>query len=344
MKNENQPTYNPHWNTMQSKPQLELKLFTSNYINHTPEISTSTSLSLPPKPLSYIPYFFENSTKTNNTSDYYWLHPKNSTAILSDDYKYPLLNDKEGFLDHLSIKQFSLCAVRTSGQQVALVLAHYFQDLMKYKMEIDTLVWDDKLTEEEGEDKVTKWEEKEWTERIKSIPSKIYHSFLKIQSVTLCMRCYEYALNQYYNTSIELMDIFTKDSLHYSRRQAASTIITRYTTDYFDKLFFVCLWSNCIRYLSDYSVTQLYLLCKFWYKCYFRKKGDDDDDDDEKSKVIVAHEKRQLFKDSCNVIMVRFLGWVFSSATAAVGGIVYPKFGTLLGGNLGDSLISSLAD
>ena len=178
---------------------------------------------------------------------------------------------------------------------------------------------------------------------MKSIPSKIYHSFLKIQSVTLCMRYYEYALNHYHNTSIELMDILTKDSLLYSRRQAASTIITRYTTDYLDKLFFVCLWSNCIRYLSDYSVTQLYLLCKFWYDCYFKKKGGDDID---KSKAEVAHAqaKRKLFKDSCNVIKVRFLGWIISSATAAVGGIVYPKFGTLLGGNLGDSVVSSLAE
>jgi len=386
--NENNLMNNQYWNAMPSSsmaPQLELKLFTSNY------------------------YLSDNKVGygNNNTSTYYWLHPKNSTIILSDDYNYPLLNDKKEFLDHLSMKQLSLCTVRTAGQQVALVFAHYFQDLMNFKMEKDTLVWDDKLTEEEAEDQVADWEEKEWTKRMKSIPERIYKAFFKIQSVTLCMRYYEHVLNHYCCTSIELMDLFTKDSLHYSRRQAASTVITKNTNDYFSKMFYVCLWSNCIGFLSDYTVTQLLLVCRFWYKCYCIRKDESDASDASEPSVApqdyseafsvsepsvapqdspkagqdtgepcqegksndqdptsveaiadeamayaksllhekaIANAKSSLYAESGKLIMIRFIAWIFSSMTAAAGGIIYPKFGTLLFGNLGDSIISSLHD
>jgi len=256
MKDDNQNPMN-NWNAMPTPtsipPQLELKLFSSSYVNNdSPETATNgfasstNTLSLPSSststPVSSISYSLENYSNTiKNSTSLYWLHPKNSTIILSDDYKYPLLNDRKDFFAHLSMKQLSLCAVRIAGTQTALVFAHYFQDLMNYKLENDTLVWDDELTEEQAELLVKIWEEKEWTKRMKSIPERIYKAFFRIQSVALCMRYYECVLNHYCCTSIELMDLLTKDSLAYSRRQAASTIITRYTNDYFSNVLCVSM-------------------------------------------------------------------------------------------------------
>lgn len=366
MKDDNQNPMN-NWNAMPTPtsipPQLELKLFSSSYVNNdSPETATNgfasstNTLSLPSSststPLSSISYSLESYSNTiKNSTSLYWLHPKNSTIILSDDYKYPLLNDRKDFFAHLSMKQLSLCAVRIAGTQTALVFAHYFQDLMNYKLENDTLVWDDELTEEQAELLVKIWEEKEWTKRMKSIPERIYKAFFRIQSVALCMRYYECVLNHYCCTSIELMDLLTKDSLAYSRRQAASTIITRYTNDYFSKIFYVCLWSNCIGFLSDYTVTQLWLVCKFWYNCYYPKKKKNVAQDyldgicnNTNSSNAIADAKNLLYVESGKLITIRFIGWIFSSMTAAAGGILYPKFGTLLFGNLGDSMISSMSD
>jgi len=337
---------------LSSSPQLELKLFSSTYSDYGSEAknnsTTTTNLfsapSLLSTPLSSISYY---QGSDNSNPSIYWLHPKNSTNILSDDYNYPLLNDKKTYLEHLSTKQLSLNIIRTAGTQGGLVVAHYYQDLMNYKMENDTLVFDDKLTEEEAEEAVAIWEEREWTKRMnmKSISEKIYQTFLKIQAVTMCMRSYEHVLIHYCSPSIPLIDLLTKDPVAYSRRQAAATIITRYTNDYFSKMFYVCLWGNCISHLSDYTVQQILLVGKYWYDCYYTRDTEDGQDGTSIDKnVAVTDAKTSLYIQSVKIIMFRLIGWVFSSMTAAAGSMIYPKFGTILGVGLGDSLINALSD
>merc|ERR1711862_857335 len=197
-------------------------------------------------------------------------------------------------------------------------------------------------------------EEREWSKRMnmESIWKKIYQTFFKLQSVTICMRSYEYVLVHYSSSSsIYLIDLLTKDPLAYSRRQAASTMIERCTNDYFSKMFYVSLWSNCITFLSDYTVRQILLVVTYWKNCYDihvranEVVGEDDDQSCCKSKeVAITNARTVLYTQTCNILMSRLIGWIFSSMTAAIGSIVYPKFGTLLGGNLGDSIISNLTE
>merc|ERR1712228_64199 len=94
----------------------------------------------------------------------------------------------------------------------------------------------------------------------------------------------------------------------------------------------------------------------YWKNCYDIRAAKDvveDDvsrltDDDQscikKKEDAIADARTVLYTQTCNILMSRLIGWIFSSMTAAIGSIIYPKFGTLLGGNLGDSIISNLTE
>merc|ERR1711982_100613 len=141
---------------------------------------------------------------------------------------------------------------------------------------------------------------------------KIYQTFFKLQSVTICMRSYEYVLVHYSSSSsIYLIDLLTKDPLAYSRRQAASTMIERCTNDYFSKMFYVCLWSNCITFLSDYTVRQILLVVTYWKNCYDIRANEVVEDDDQsciKSKEdAITNARTVLYTQTCNILMSRLI-------------------------------------
>jgi hypothetical protein len=111
----------------------------------------------------------------------------------------------------------------------------------------------------------------------------------------------------------------------------------------------ICGNANIIAFLADYSVHQVIL--GIGYLTFIRerqkrrrmkKEASDnsnvDASDDEES------EKHPIVKQSVTLMVSRGLGLVFTAAGGALGSMILPGWGTLLGSNMGDSLGSVVSE
>ena len=186
----------------------------------------------------------------------------------------------------------------------------------------------------------------EWKKRWESFPSKLTEALVKYHVIVLVMRLYEYLASQ-------MVDAFTLDSLtldtfkHAKRLDAKEKGENRVQVG--TEMLSVCWSANLIAFLADYSVHQVILgygyyryiqrrrqrrqLKEFAADSSEEKKNNDDDDDEQ-----------PIIKQSAVLVLSRTLGLTFTATGGAIGSMIVPGWGTLLGSNLGDSLGGIVAE
>ena len=68
------------------------------------------------------------------------------------------------------------------------------------------------------------------------------------------------------------------------------------------------------------------------------KKKDDNDDISESAYAL------SLMFQSSRLSIARYMSWIAASAGGAVGGVIYPGWGTIFGIQIGDAVVGALID
>lgn len=234
-----------------------------------------------------------------------------------------------------------MSSVRVSIQQSTLIMASFMSDQLEQDLKRSRLVDEGKLSQAEADERADEWEKEEWEKRWQVFPSRLLTAFAKFQVVTLVMRSYEYVADRLSRNKV-LMDKLTMDPFHASQKIAAEHPAREERSIVVSEMFHTTFWANLIAFVADYSVHQA-LLC-FGYYVYVqnqrkKKKPENDDDDGELGAVFTS-----LIKKSTQLAMARGFGLVCSAAGGAVGTLVWPGWGAMLGSSLSEGMAGVIMD
>lgn len=263
--------------------------------------------------------------------------------------KRVLLSDRKKPFEHLRPRALFFSSIRTGVLQCGQVFTTYLTDQIEYETANEELIVQGEITVQEAEERNRRWEENEWEIRTKKLPSKALTAFLKLQSATLIMRMYEYLASRF--VSVKTLDKLTKDPFQSAKRKYAKygdqgdMVVGK-------RMFHTCMWSNALSFLSDYTVQQCIVITAhiLYYRnkrqrSRSRKDADGNGNSNGKgSDIETGGIGLSLALMSSKLATSRASSWVISSATGAVGSVIYPGWGTLFGTQLGDGLVGALLD
>lgn len=164
-------------------------------------------------------------------------------------------------------------------------------------------------------------------------------AFLKFHAIVLVMRLYEYVASK-------IVDKITLDALTIDTFKTAKRIDSNENdrSEVGKQMFSVCLSGNLIAFLADYSVHQLILGYGYYSHIRARRKrrqeriekeGSSQDSERDGEEDEEGH---PILKQSTSLMLSRSLGLVCTACGGAVGSMLMPGWGTLLGSNMGDSV------
>lgn len=244
-----------------------------------------------------------------------------------------LCEDQKTPLEHLGPRTLLKSTFRIVVTQSSFVLSNYANDQLQQDIARDKLVAEGQMAQEEADEAAEEWETREWKLRWETFPSKLTEALVKYHVIVLVMRLYEHLASTFLDNIS--MDALTLDTFKCAKRIDAKEG-GESRVEVGKQMFTICGQANLVAFLADYSVHQLIL--GFGYYQFVRErrrrqlKGREDaDDGDEDNSHPIA-------KQSATLVLSRGLGLVFTAAGGAVGSMLYPGWGTLLGSNLGDSL------
>jgi hypothetical protein len=175
----------------------------------------------------------------------------------------------------------------------------------------------------------------EWDRRLKELPHKIMVGLAKFHAITMLMRCYEFIAEK-------LLDEFTLDRLTIDPFETALRLSKRSRTkgELSREMYTTCLWANIVAFLADYSVHQV-ILAYTYYQYYQakrkRKKAGDTSDD-------LAPLMLSYLTKSTSLIVSRGFGLFASAVGGAWGTSFYPGWGTIVGSQFCDGVVTSIFD
>ena len=181
-----------------------------------------------------------------------------------------------------------------------------------------------------------------WKERTEKLPHNFAVAFAKYHAVILVMRLYEYIASQF--LSEDTLDKLTLDTFQGAKRSAREG---KKDLELGREMVGACWNANLIAFLADYSVHQVILL--FGYYTYVRERrrrnrllrsSDEGEDSEIESGPLVL----SVFRKSTLLAITRGVGLGFSAVGGAIGSMILPGWGTLIGTNLGDGLATTLTD
>jgi len=176
---------------------------------------------------------------------------------------------------------------------------------------------------------------------LRKLPTKVINGILRFQCVTVTMRLYEWFVADVLVVTDKTIDKLTKDIFNSAIRKHERFGDRNRTYDknkMMWKMFNTCLWANSISFLADLTVQLLIHFCRYYL--YSKKK----------ERLLEYQPNQHVIEYKSN----RWLFWfkflrisisrTFSFMTACVGGAIgsslHPGWGTLLGVQIGDSIIS----
>lgn len=186
--------------------------------------------------------------------------------------------------------------------------------------------------------------QREWKKRIEELPTKLAVALAKYQAVILVMRLYEHLASKFV-TEVTL-DKLTMDTFSGAKRSAAQG---KEGYQMGREMLSTCWNANLISYLADYSIHQMILL--FGYYMYVRdqrnkrrrqiepSETDEHTDEMENGPLVLS-----IIRNSTLLAMSRGIGLSFAAAGGAVGSMLVPGWGTLIGTNLGDGFAVTLTE
>lgn len=196
-------------------------------------------------------------------------------------------------------------------------------------------VKEDQMTQREADAEAEKWEKEEWKKRRGALQNKVITAFAKYHAVTLVMRFYEkIAANFYDNVR---MDKLTMDAYNASLKVFAKGESKSQTME---TMFHTTFWANMIAFMADYSVHQAILFYGYYIYIKDRRKKNDGSEEEGFNGALMT----SMLKKSTQLAISRGFGLFCTSIGGAVGTVLWPGWGTIVAGNLGDSVGNLILD
>jgi len=250
-----------------------------------------------------------------------------------------LLQDKKHWLEHLSFGAVVKSTTRVIVIQSTNVFATYLQDQLQDDMEREEEIQAGKLTLKQADKQKKEWEEEEWEKRISSLPRKIIIGICKFHATAMMMRSLEFLVEKLFDEFT--LDRLTTDSFDFAQRLARKTTVI---SEIFPKMMNVCFCSSIISFFADFSVHQV-ILSYTYYRYYTsrnnssRKRHDPSDSMEDSLPLIFSY-----LSKTTTLFFSRIFGLAASSFGGGLGSMLYPGWGTLIGSQCGDVLLSSIFD
>lgn len=256
-----------------------------------------------------------------------------------------LLSDRRRPFSHLRPQPLLKSCIRVLAVQVSVTYATFVTDQLEEETKREDLVQEGKLTAAEADKKNEEWETREWALRWENFSTKVFHAILKYQAVTLTMRFYEHVASRLFSDFT--LDRLTLDPFYAAKRLSKRTSDSSEMRRVMNE---TCFWSNIVAFLADYTVHQAILA--YGYYMYYSKRRRQLKDRPDSGKTSSGEPQDEeggpialsfLFKSS-KLAVSRSLGLLFASYGGAIGSTFYPGWGTLIGTQVGDGLISTALD
>jgi len=220
-------------------------------------------------------------------------------------------------------------------------MANFMTEQLDGDMKRQEKVKNGEMTQREADEESDKWESEEWEKRWSSLQSKVKIAFAKYHAVTLVMRLYEKIAAKYYDEV--RMDKLTMDA--YSASLKVSTKGEN-KSQVVNTMFYTTFWANLIAFMADYSVHQAILFYGYYIYIKDRRKkrsaeGKEDEEEEEGFNGALA---TSMLKKSTQLAISRGFGLFCTSIGGGVGTVVWPGWGAILFGNMGDSVGSVILD
>jgi len=253
---------------------------------------------------------------------------------ISEISERPLCQYRRGFFEHLKPRAFVLGSIRVTTQQGALILANFMTEQLDGDMKRQEKVKAGEMTQRQADELADRWETEEWEKKWSTFQSKVVTAFAKLHAVTLVMRFYEKMAEKVYDDVH--MDRLTMDTY------SASLKISAKSDSKLQKIHSMshtAFWANLIAFMADYSVHQAILF--YGYYIYMKDRRKKRSSEEEGFNGALA---TSMLKKSTQLAISRGFGLLCTSIGGGVGTVVWPGWGAILFGNLGDSLGSVILD
>lgn len=210
-----------------------------------------------------------------------------------------------------------------------MIAANYLTEQLAKDMERSELVNEGKMSQHEADEQSEEWEKTEWEKRWRVFPQKLLTAFAKYHVITLTVRLYEYVAAQCYDKVT--LDKLTMDPFSAAKKMSASNDFNNDNQKIAREMFHTSLWANVISFMADYSVHQV-ILC-YGYYIYVRERRKRGGVEEEGMAGTIA---TSLLTKSTRLLLSRSVGLLASSTGGAIGSVVWPGWGTLLGANMAE--------
>lgn len=242
-----------------------------------------------------------------------------------------LCADRKGPLDHFRPRPILLSTIRVGLVTSSTIFTNFMSDQIELESNRLDMVKKGSMNIHQAEKENEEWETREWKIRWEEFPKKFWYGLCKYHSMVLCMRLYEYLASKI--VSEETMDKLTKDTFRDAK------INQRSVSDSFT----MNLWANTISFMADCTIHQVIFVYGYYvYYTHQRNKlqqPQSNDDNDGGGGMVLS-----LLLKSTKLTVTRSIALVAASTGGALGTLVYPGWGTLLGTQFGESTIASLTD
>ncbi|CAJ1950890.1 unnamed protein product [Cylindrotheca closterium] len=260
-------------------------------------------------------------------------------VVISEISLRPVGHFKRGFFDHLKPRAFILGSIRVTTQQGALIMANFMTEQLDGDMKRQEKVKKGELTQREADEEADKWETEEWEKKWSSLQSKAVVAFAKFHAVTLVMRLYEKIAAKYYDEV--RMDKLTMDPFTASLTMSAKG---ETKSEVMHSMFHTTFSANLIAYMADYSVHQAILFYGYYIYIRDRRKKRLQEGEGEDKEGFNGALATSMLKKSTQLAISRGFGLVCTAIGGGVGTILWPGWGAILVGNMGDSVGSMVLD
>ena len=173
--------------------------------------------------------------------------------------------------------------------------------------------------------------------------------------------------------AVTILDKLTRDTFQASKRTSqllqneehapgkvisSDGIETSTSRELAKRMFTTCIWANIIPFLAELTVQQTVLI--YGYVVYYRAKqrrrknreqmseeeckNDDEKKKDDNDDISESAYALSLMFQSSRLSIARYMSWIAASAGGAVGGVIYPGWGTIFGIQIGDAVVGALID
>ncbi|KAL3941935.1 MAG: hypothetical protein SGBAC_003791 [Bacillariaceae sp.] len=215
-------------------------------------------------------------------------------------------------------------------------MANFMTEQLEADMQRQEKVKKGEMTQREADEESDKWETEQWEQKWGSLQGKVVTAFAKFHAVTLVMRLYEKIAAKYYDDV--RMDKLTMDTYTASLKASAKG---GSNSQVVNTMFYTTFWANMIAFMADYSVHQAILFYGYYVYMKDRRKKLSEGEEEEGFNGALA---TSMLKKSTQLAISRGFGLFCTSIGGGVGTVVWPGWGGIIFGNLGDSLGSVILD